>query len=161
LDADGDNVAPLNGGSVVADEVRVIDGVRDALGSGVADLVAVAIFGGMGVGVRVAVEDGSGVDVRVSVRLGGGVDVRVGVRLGVGVVDGVGEGPLVGVGNPAMRYRAAPQSRRPAPCPACPISFAVACRVASTLDALAPAPRISAAQAATCGVAIDVPVPPP
>jgi hypothetical protein len=33
--------------------------------------------------------------------------------------------------------------------------------VASTVDALAPAARISAAQAATCGVAIDVPVPPP
>jgi hypothetical protein len=149
LDADGDNVALLNGGSVVADEVRVIDGVRDALGSSVADLVAVALFGGVGVGVRVAVEDG------------GGVGVRVGVRLGLGVVDGVGEGPLVGVGNPAMRYRAAPQSRRPAPCPACPISFAVACKVANTFDALAPTPRISAAQAATCGVAIDVPVPPP
>jgi len=148
LDGDGRGVAVIGGSDVVAEALRVAVEVR--VGErGVVTLVAVALLEG------VTLDVGDGVDA------GNGVEVRVAVWVGIEVLDGVGEGLLVGVGRPATRDTAAPQSRRPAPCPACPRSFAVACMVASTVVALAPAPRISAAQAETCGVAIDVPVPPP
>src|SRR5579885_744852 len=91
------------------------------------------------------------------------VGVWVLVGTGVGLV-GADVGVLVGTTRPVAERTAAPQSMRPAPkvvsVPGVPRSTAVLCR----MERMFPPPRegraafTRAAQAATWGVAIDVPL---